>query len=375
VERQRADDHRADHMTSPVGFGVIGANSYVANEAVLPAIEAATNATLVATASRSAAVPERWASTDASTYQRVLAHPDVEAVYIPLPNDLHCEWTERAAAAGKHVLCEKPLATDAATARVMAQACADADVLLAEAWMTPFDRRWDAMIQLAKGGLVGDITRQHNCFTFTIEHDQADNYRWNPEHGGGALLDVGIYCLGTAVELWGVDCTIDDATSVRSLSGVDATTIAELRWPGDRTAHIRCSFVEDEIQWAEFVGSKGRLILEAAAFTSGDEFDHLLARTHTDPDVEMRPATVQMPNPEGHLASRQLPLYREPEQIGGDDKYLMSADYIVEPGDPYRAMVEAFAKAVRNDAEWPRPVERSIELLELIDRIREAAHG
>jgi D-xylose 1-dehydrogenase (NADP+, D-xylono-1,5-lactone-forming) len=362
-------------MTAPVGFGVIGANSFVANAAVLPAIDAASNATLIATASRRAPVPGRWASTDAGTYDDVLAHPDVDVIYIPLPNDLHSEWTERAAAAGKHVLCEKPLAPDTATARRMAQACETAGVLLAEAWMTPFDRRWDATMQLAKSGLIGNIARQHNRFTFTIDHNQADNYRWNPSQGGGALLDLGIYCIGTAVELWGIDCSVDSASYVTSLSGVDATTIAELRWPGNRTAHIRCSFVEDEIQWAEFVGANGRLILEDAAFTSGDEFDHLIARTHTDPAIEMRPAVVKTLDAGRNLVDRTLPLYREPEQLGGDDTYLMSAEYVVEPGDPYQSMVEAFADAVRGVAEWPRPIERSIEVLEIIERIREAAHG
>jgi predicted dehydrogenase len=313
---------------------VIGANSFVANAAVLPAIDAASNATLIATASLSGAVPERWAATDVDTYDDVLHHPAVEAIYIPLPNGLHREWTERAAAAGKHVLCEKPLAPNPTDAQYMADACATAGVLLAEAWMTPFDLRWSAMMQLAKTGLIGDVVRQSNQFTFTMQPEHADNYRWDPNQGGGALLDLGIYCIGTAVELWGTDCTIDNATQIRSASGVDASTVAELRWPGGRSAQIRCSFVEDETQRAEFVGSDGQLILEFAAFTSGHEFDHLITHSSTDP---------------------------LPHQL------------TLEPGDPYLAMVEAFAGAVRGETNWPRPVQQSIELLELIERIRESA--
>ena len=109
-------------MTTPVGFGVIGAKSYVANAAVMPAIDAATNATLVATASRSGRVDPRWASTQLVDYDAVLQHPGVDVVYIPLPNGMHREWTERAAAAGKHVLCEKPLAAEPGAARAMAEA-------------------------------------------------------------------------------------------------------------------------------------------------------------------------------------------------------------------------------------------------------------
>lgn len=327
-----------------VGFGVIGANSFVANAAVMPAINGAHNSHLAAVASRSQAVPSQWSHLDVGNYDAVLEHPDVDAVYIPLPNGMHQEWTERAAAAGKHVLCEKPLASDAATAQAMADTCLAAGVLLAEAWMTPFDKRWAATIDMARNGIVGDITRQNHRFTFTIGPDQADNYRWDPAQGGGALLDVGIYAVGTAVELWGTGCVVDDASQVASPTGVDATTIAELRWPavdgsggGPRIANIRCSFVEDEVQCAEFVGSSGRLILTDAAFTSGHERDHLIGRTHTD-----------TPQP-------------------------VSEDLEVDPGDPYRGMIETFADAVDGVREWPRPPERSIELIHLLERIRDAA--
>jgi predicted dehydrogenase len=359
-----------------VGFGVIGANSLVANAAVMPAINAAHNGRLVAVASRSQAVPNEWSHLDVGTYDAVLEHPDVDAVYIPLPNGMHQEWTERAAAAGKHVLCEKPLASDAATAQAMADSCAAAGVLLAEAWMTPFDKRWAATIELARRGLIGDITRQHHRFTFTIGHDQADNYRWDPAQGGGALLDVGIYCVGTAVELWGSDCVIDDASRVESLSGVDATTIAELRWPTvdgssdePRTAHIRCSFVEDEIQRAEFVGSTGRLMLTEAAFTSGHEWDHLIGRTHTDPDTHMQRAAIAIDGTDVELDS-----LNPPQPLGDQtEHHLISEDLQIDPGDPYQGMVEVFADAVNGVREWPRPPQRSIELLDVLERIRDAA--
>ncbi len=176
----------------------------------------------------------------------MLEHPDVDVVYIPLPNGMHREWTERAAAAGKHVLCEKPLAADPDTARAMADACATAGVILAEAWMTPFDRRWSTALELVRTGAIGDVDAQYHRFTFTIGPEAADNYRWDPTQGGGALLDVGIYTLGTAVELWGADCEIDSVQRTMAPSGVDATTVAEPRVarrpPG---AQIRCSFVDD----------------------------------------------------------------------------------------------------------------------------------
>ena len=275
-------------MTLPVGFGVIGANSFVANAAVMPAIDAAANTTLVATASLSGDVAPRWAPTQLDDYEAVLKHPDVDAVYIPLPNGMHLEWTERAAAAGKHVLCEKPLAADPVTATAMADACRTAGVLLAEAWMTPFDQRWTTTIDLARSGAIGDVDAQYHRFTFTIGPEAADNYRWDPTQGGGALLDVGIYCLGTAVELWGPGCEIDAVERTMTPGGVDAATVANLVWHGDRRAQIHCSFVDDEHQQASFHSADAMLLLERAAFTSGDDLDHVIVRRSGSDDARAR---------------------------------------------------------------------------------------
>jgi len=337
-------------MIEPVRFGIVGANSFVANAAVMPAIDAAENATLVATASRSGRVRDRWAASQLDNYDDVLLDPSVEAVYIPLPNGMHREWTERAAAAGKHVLCEKPLASDPDTARAMADACTDAGVLLAEAWMTPFDQRWATTIELARSGCAGPIDAQYHRFTFTIGPEAADNYRWDPEQGGGALLDVGIYCLGTAVELWGSDVEVTAVQRRNAPSGVDASTVADLVWSGGRQAQIVCSFVDDEHQQASFHSSDGMLMLERAAFTSGDELDHVIVRTtraHHPPTVD-------------------LPAHCEPSSLGDGSTV---EQFSIPPGDPYQRMIEAFADAVRGRLEWPRPVERSIELLEVLERI------
>ncbi|MFN2324216.1 MAG: Gfo/Idh/MocA family protein, partial [Trueperaceae bacterium] len=112
----------------------------------MPAIATCELADLVAVSSLGGPVPEPWAHLAAGTYDDVLDHPDVEAVYIPLPNGMHREWVERAADAGKHVLCEKPLASNVADATAMAAACDAAGVMLVEAWMTPFDARWRAAL-------------------------------------------------------------------------------------------------------------------------------------------------------------------------------------------------------------------------------------
>ena len=180
----------------PLGWGVIGATSYVAQKAVLPAIVASPRARLVAVASQRAAdgggapfgAPRAYQS-----YTALLEDPEVEAIYVPLPNSLHREWVERAAAAGKHVLCEKPLAPTAADARAMAAACAAAGVTLLEAYMTPYHPRAQAIEALVASGRLGALRFGRAVFTGVL--DRPDDHRWRPEMGGGALLDVGIYCL------------------------------------------------------------------------------------------------------------------------------------------------------------------------------------
>jgi xylose dehydrogenase (NAD/NADP) len=316
-----------------VGFGVIGSGSMVAQRAVLPALTVSGRAHLVAHCSLSATGPGRWAETAFPGYDDVIHHPDVEVVYVPLPNAMHAEWVARVAAAGKHVLCEKPLALDADEARAMSAACASAGVLLAEAWMTPFDPRWRATFGLVDDGLIGDVTHIEARFTFTIAPDRADNYRWSPALGGGALLDVGIYCLGGAVRLWGPDPDTIVATQVVATSGVDASTEVRLTWPGGRSADIRCSFVDAEQQLLRVTGERGTLELDELAHTGGSA---ATAIRHIDADGIER---------------------------------LMA----VASGDPYLAMIDAFAASVRGTEVWPRPVEESARMLRLLGRIRQAA--
>ena len=316
-----------------VGFGVIGSGSMVAQLAVLPALDVSEHAHLAAHCSLSASSSDRWAQHALGSYDDVIHHPDVEVVYIPLPNALHMEWVARVAAAGKHVLCEKPLALDADEARAMHEVCAQAGVKIAEAWMTPFDPRWRAMFALIDDGLIGDVTQVEARFTFTIAPDRAGNYRWSPSLGGGALLDVGIYCLGGAVRLWGADPEAIVATRVAAPSGVDARTEARLTWPGGRAATITCSFVDAEQQLLRVSGERGTLELDEQAHTGGPAATEI---RHLDAD---------------------------------------GAEHViaVQGGDPYLAMVDAFAAAVRGTEVWPRPVEDSARMLSLLSRIDEAA--
>jgi len=315
---------------SIVGIGVIGARSMVATRAVMPAVDRAANATLVALSALGGPVPEPWSHLGAGTYDDVLNHPGVDAVYIPLPNGMHREWTERAADAGKHVLCEKPLAATADDAAAMVAACNTAGVLLAEAWMTPFDPLWQAALAAVEAGEIGTPFDIDSSFTFTIGAEAATNYRWSGEQGGGALLDVGIYCLGPIAALWGTLPDGIDATALWDAGGVDARTEATLEWVDGRQARIRCSFVDTEEQRIEIVGTEGAIVVNGDAHTGGG-------------------GSFDIVRPDGRTERTAI-----------------------TPGNPYLGMVEAFASAVRGEQSWPRPTADTIELMTLIEHIRQA---
>lgn len=314
-------------------IGILGARSWIANRAVIPAIEACLSAELVAVAASGGPVPENLAALDVATYDGVLSDPRVEAVYIPLPNGLHRYWVERAAAAGKHVLCEKPLGLDASEAAAMAASCAAHGVILAEAWMTPFGARFADVVALAGSGALGDVRYVGGDFTFTIDASQAANYRWEIGQGGGALLDVGIYALGAAVALWGAEPLSVVAMSNIGPTGVDLTTSAWCDWGQGRSAAMLVSFELPEAQRLEIVGTAGRVVVDGPAFTGGAE-----AASYSRQTREGVTAMIDTIN-----------------------------------DDPYYNMIQAFALAVRGIQPWPRPPAETIAFALLLDRIRTAA--
>jgi predicted dehydrogenase len=309
----------------PVRWGVLGATSVVATRAVLPALAASDRGRVVAVASRTSA--EGYAP-----YARVLADPAVEAVYLPLPNSLHQEWTLRAAAAGKHVLCEKPLGRSAAEAREMADACATAGVVLMEAYMSPFHPRAAALAGLVAAGGLGRLRFAAAAFTFPL--GEPGNHRWRPEMGGGALLDVGIYCLAPVVAAAGRFPVAVSAATVPSATGVDASFSGWLDFGHGFTAAFSVSFEAPERQHLELVGTAATVLVEDA-FAGG-------ARGQ-------RPHLVHAGGGRG------------PEPVVAPDE------------DPYRLMVDHFADVVRGTATPARPPSESVALLGLLDRLREAA--
>ena len=249
-------------------WGILGPG-YVATRAVIPAIQRVPNAHVLAVASSNkeraqAASTQFGIERSYNSYKALLANPDVHAVYIALPNHLHREWTIHAARAGKHVLCEKPLARNALECDEMIAACREARVLLMVAVMYRFHPRMIHLKHMLTAGELGHIRFLHAAFSFPL--NAPANYRNYPEFGGGALLDVGTYCINAAHWLIGAEPQ-DIQAYVSYSQNLDMSTSAVLRFERDVFAHIQCSFAATEHQVIEVVGSTAA-ITAPLAFTA-----------------------------------------------------------------------------------------------------------
>ena len=176
-------------------FGILSVAKI--NDRLIPAFKKAQNAELRAIASRDLGRARQAASAAGlpvahGSYEALLADPTIDAVYIPLPNTLHDEWARRAADAGKHVLCEKPLTPTAAQAQALVDYCRAKGVTLMDGFMWPHHPRTAEMRRLIDAGEIGEVRRVSGAFTFRLPMD-AGNIRLQPGMAGGSLLDVGCY--------------------------------------------------------------------------------------------------------------------------------------------------------------------------------------
>ena len=250
-------------------WGILGPG-FIATHAIIPAIQEVSNSRILAVASsneeRSREVALRFGiERFYSDYQALLDDPDVDVVYIALPNHLHREWTTRAAAARKHVLCEKPIAMNAAECNEMITACQQANVLLMEAVMYRFHPRMLYLKQMLLARELGDVRFLHAAFSFNF--NAPGNYRAYRQFGGGAILDVGSYCVNAA--RWLIDSEPVSSQAIISYNqeSIDLNTSAILRFSEDVSAHIQSSFVAAEHQVIEVVGTTGA-VTAPLAFTA-----------------------------------------------------------------------------------------------------------
>jgi xylose dehydrogenase (NAD/NADP) len=244
-----------------VGWGVLGAAAI--NDALIPGLQGASNATLHAIASRrpgvAAAEAERWGAPVAhDSYEALLADDAVEAVYIPVSNALHAEWTVRALEAGKHVLCEKPLGLSEEEVQRIGQAADKAGRLALEAFMYRFAPRWQRARQILAEGLIGDPRVVRVGFAFK-QDPPGYNIRFDPAAGGGIVWDMGCYATNMARDLFGAEPHSVVATGhAREGADVETTVEAILRFPGGRSAVTHVSFdYANPYSQVEVVGTDG----------------------------------------------------------------------------------------------------------------------
>jgi predicted dehydrogenase len=207
-------------------------------------------------------LPARAEVTAHGSYLDLLRDPALDAVYIPLPPTLHCDWTCRAAEHGKHVLCEKPLARNYAEARRMADACRQANRQLMDGVMWHHHERTAAMRSVLDSGVLGPLRHLTSAFSFNALADMpSDNIRFQRDLGGGALGDIGWYCVTAALWAFG-DRPERVFATARYDRGVDVSISAVLTFSGDRTASFQCGFDATWRKWFEVAGTSGSVVCD-----------------------------------------------------------------------------------------------------------------
>jgi D-xylose 1-dehydrogenase (NADP+, D-xylono-1,5-lactone-forming) len=235
------------------------------NRMILAAARESEDVDVVAVASRdaeraSAYAREHGIERALGSYEALLDDPDVDAVYVSLPNSLHVEWSIRALEAGKHVLCEKPLARTAAEAERVFDAAERTGRVLAEAFMYRHHPQTRTVAALVADGAIGDLRALRAWFSFPLA--DAENVRLQPELDGGSLMDVGCYCVSGMRLLAGEPERVA-AEQVVAPTGVDITFAATMRFAGDVVGTFHSSMALPKSQGLEAFGSDATLVVEA----------------------------------------------------------------------------------------------------------------
>jgi xylose dehydrogenase (NAD/NADP) len=309
----------------PVRWGILSTANI--NRHVIPAARASDKVELIAVASRDQAradeYAQRWEIERAyASYEALLQDPDVEAVYISLPNSMHVEWTIRSLDAGKHVLCEKPFDRRPQDVERAFDAADSAGRLLMEAFMYRHNPQTHQLVELVQGGAVGELRVIRSAFSFSVY--DPENIRLRTEMDGGSLMDVGCYCVSGSRVLAGEPTAFHGEAYVGP-TGTDWVFAGTMRFPEDVIAHFDCGTclpMRDEL---EAIGTEGSLFLD----------DPWHCRT---PVIELR--------------------------RGGDVERIE-----LEPADSYRLQLENLSDAIRGEAEQLLGREDAVAQARVIDAL------
>ncbi len=324
-------------MTSKLNFGILG-TAAIGRGQVAPAIQQSRYGRVAAIASRDQNRAQGYAAEVGvdkvyGDYSALLADRDIDAVYIPLPNSLHSEWIERSAEAGKAILCEKPLATNAADAAHAIEVCERQGVRLMEGFMYRFHPQTRRVQEVIRSGEIGEVREVHAHLSVNIRRDaEPTNIRFQPELGGGALLDMGCYSVSIARMCFASEPErVTGLLRVDDTFGVDMSIAAILEFRGG-IAFVGGSFEADGNGAYKIVGSQGSIEVPRGII----------------PGLDTRAG-------EGLVIVCDRDSNRREE--------------VFEPVNQYRLMVDAFAEAVLKDEASPLSSEESLNNMRVLDAI------
>jgi predicted dehydrogenase len=288
---------------SPLRFGILGtariARSFVQgvspSRRVIVSAVASRDADKARAFAKDLAIPRHFAS-----YEALLADPAIDAVYVPLPNSLHAEWSIAALQAGKHVLCEKPLSVTAGEARAMFDAARRHGVHLVEGYPYRAQPQTLKLRELLADGILGEVRLIQATFGFTL--GAGGNIRLDPSLAGGALMDVGVYPVSLARMIAGVRPTRVHALA-RWAGGVDRTLAATLQFANGLIAQINCSFDTGPNRQALIVGAKG--VIETTYLNHASSAQQAVLRLRLGTDKDAVESLVQTSPLNGFLAEAE----------------------------------------------------------------------
>ncbi|HLY43283.1 MAG TPA: Gfo/Idh/MocA family oxidoreductase [Terracidiphilus sp.] len=328
-------------MSKKLRWGVLSTARIGVNK-VIPGMQNGQLSEVTAIASRDLARAQRAATTLGiakayGSYEELLADPDIDAIYNPLPNQLHVPWTARAAEAGKHVLCEKPLSLTVAEAKTLLAVRERTGVKIGEAFMIRSYTQWLRLRELLSEGRIGDLRSISSFFSY-FNNDPA-NIRNHVESGGGALYDIGCYCIQLSRYAFAEEPTRVVAKVERDPSfRVDRLTSAILDFPSGQSI-FTCGTQLIAHQRAEFFGTRGRIEIEIPFNAPKDR----PTRLFIDENGDLTGSGIRT------------------EVFPVSDQYTMQGD--------------AFAKAVFENTEVPVPLEDAIRNMAVIEAIFRSAQS
>ena len=322
-----------------IRWGILS-TAKIGREKVIPATQASETGVVTAIASRelsnATAIAKQLGIEKAyGSYEELLADPEIDAIYNPLPNHLHVPWTLRAMAAGKHVLCEKPIALSSAEAEQLVEAAeSHPELKVMEAFMYRFHPQWQTARQLVRDGRIGELRTIHTSFSYF--NDDPKNYRNHLEMGGGGLMDIGCYPISLSRFIFGAEpARVLGEVHFDSDFGVDTLSSAVLEFESG-TSTFTCSTQLAPYQRVNIFGTTGRIEIEIPF--------------NAPPD---RPCRLWL-------------------QIGGQSDMKIE-EILFDVCDQYTLQADAFGRAILDDTPVPTPLADAVANMRVIERILASA--